>query len=131
MGDRPRVTGIGGAFFKARDPQALAAWYATHLGVPVEAQGPYAVFHWKDDPARDGGATVWAVFDEGSDYFGRADQRFMVNFRVADLDATLSALRAESVEVDERIEDGTTGKFGWIRDPEGNRIELWQPPERG
>jgi predicted enzyme related to lactoylglutathione lyase len=125
-----RVTGIGGVFFKSHDPAALAAWYAKHLGVPVEQQGPYAVFHWKTDPAHDGGATVWAAFEDSSDYFGSGEQRFMVNFRVADLDALLADLRREGVRVEDNVMADENGRFGWCTDLEGNRIELWQPPVR-
>lgn len=125
----PRVTGLGGVFFKARDPQVLGAWYREHLGLPVE-DGGYAVLQWRDhdDPARLG-STVWAVFDEGTDYLGAEKQRAMLNYRVADLDALLATLRREGVAVDEQVMEDENGRFGWITDPEGNRIELWQPPE--
>ena len=124
-----RVTGLGGVFFKSRDPQTLGAWYRRHLGVEVE-EGGWAVFRWREreDPSR-AGETVWALFDAGSDYFGRPDQRCMINYRVADLDRVLAELRAEGVSVDERVEATADGRFGWITDPDGNRIELWQPPE--
>ena len=124
-----RVTGLGGVFFKARDPQALATWYRERLGLPVE-DGGFAVLQWRehDDPARLG-STVWAVFDDKTDYLGPATQRAMINYRVADLDAVLGALRKEGVTVDEAVHSDENGRFGWITDPEGNRIELWQPPE--
>lgn len=123
------MTGLGGVFFKARDRKALAAWYRDHLGLPVE-DGGWAVLQWRahDDPAR-AGSTVWAVFDDTTDYFGAGGQRAMLNYRVADLDAVLAALRREGVTVDERVESTENGRFGWITDPEGNRVELWQPPE--
>ena len=126
---KPRVTGLGGVFFKAKDSQALAEWYRTHLGIPVE-DGGFAVLRWRehDEPSRVG-STVWAVFEDTSDYFGSAGQRAMINYRVADLDAVLSALRSEGVTVDENVQSDENGRFGWITDPEGNRIELWQPPE--
>jgi len=125
----PRVTGLGGVFFKARDEKALAAWYREHLGLPIE-DGGYAVLEWRDhdEPARLG-STVWAVFNEDTDYFGTPAQRAMLNYRVADLDAVLAALRREGVSVDEQVMSDENGRFGWITDPEGNRIELWQPPE--
>lgn len=124
----PRVTGIGGVFFKARDRAVLGEWYRSHLGIDVQ-EGGFAVFRWREemDPER-GGATVWSLFPEGTEYFGSKDQRTMINFRVADLDAVLGALRREGVTVDERLEETPEGRFGWITDPEGNRIELWQPP---
>ena len=123
-----RVTGLGGVFFKARDKAALADWYRRHLGIPVE-DGGWALFRWRDhaDPARPA-ETVWAIFEEKSDYFGSAGQRAMINYRVAELDAVLAGLRAEGVSVDDRVEETAEGRFGWITDPEGNRIELWQPP---
>ncbi len=120
-----RVTGLGGIFFRASDPVALAAWYATHLGLEVDAGFGSARFD--DDPARPG-FTLWSPFAEDTDYFGDADQRYMINFRVDDLHALLAQLRASGVWVDAHAEDGDFGRFGWIRDPEGTRIELWQPP---
>lgn len=125
----PRVTGLGGVFFKARDQKALAAWYREHLGLPVE-DGGWAVLQWRDhaDPKREG-STVWAVFEDSSEYFGSQSQRAMLNYRVADLDAVLGALRSEGVKVDDNVMSDENGKFGWCTDPEGNRIELWQPPE--
>jgi predicted enzyme related to lactoylglutathione lyase len=124
----PRVTGIGGVFFKARDRAVLGDWYRRHLGIDVQ-EGGFAVFRWRDekDPERTG-ATVWSLFPDDTEYFGATDQRAMINYRVADLDAVLVALRREGVTVDERLEETPEGRFGWITDPEGNRIELWQPP---
>lgn len=124
-----RVTGLGGVFFKARDANALGAWYREHLGVPVE-DGGFAVLPWRehDDPSREG-STVWAVFDESTDYLGAAGQRAMINYRVADIDAVLAELRREGVTGDDHVMEDDNGKFGWITDPEGNRVELWQPPE--
>ena len=128
MTTAPRVTGIGGVFFKARDRASLGEWYRRHLGIDVQ-EGGFAVFSWRDeaDPTR-GGATVWSLFPEDTEYFGSSSQRAMINYRVADLDAVLAALRREGVTVDERVEETPEGRFGWIADPEGNRIELWQPP---
>lgn len=124
----PRVTGIGGVFFKARDKEALAEWYRRHLDIAVEEAG-WALFRWRDhaEPEQPG-TTVWAIFEESSDYFGPSGQRAMLNYRVADLDAVLAVLRTEGVSVDEQVMESTEGRFGWINDPEGNRIELWQPP---
>jgi predicted enzyme related to lactoylglutathione lyase len=123
----PRVTGIGGVFLKARDREALGEWYRRHLDIDVQAGG-WALFRWRDheDPAH-AGATVWSLFPEHTEYFGTDGQRAMINYRVVDLDAVLDALRREGVTVDERVEETAEGRFGWITDPEGNRIELWQP----
>ncbi len=131
MNRTPRVTGIGGVFLKARDREALGAWYRRHLDIDVQ-QGGWALFRWRDheDPARPG-ATVWSLFPEHTEYFGTGGQRAMINYRVVDLDAVLAALRREGVTVDERVEKTEEGRFGWITDPEGNRIELWQPPPGG
>lgn len=119
-----RVTGIGGVFFKARDAEALRAWYKRHLEVDVQVWGG-AAFNWQDDPASARGVTVWSIAPETTEYY---PGRFMVNYRVADLDAVLAALRAEGCDVDAKTDDSEFGKFGWVTDPEGNRIELWQPP---
>jgi predicted enzyme related to lactoylglutathione lyase len=129
MVNKARVTGLGGVFFKAKDSKTLGDWYRTHLGIPVE-DGGFAVLRWRehDEPSKPG-STVWAVFEEKTDYFGKDEQRAMLNYRVADLDAVLTALRSEGVAVDENIMADENGKFGWCTDPEGNRIELWQPPE--
>ena len=118
-GSRQRVTGVGGVFFRAREPDALVAWYAEHLGVPVNDDG-YVIFAESRN-------TVWAPFDEDTDYWPAA-KHGMVNFTVRDLDAMLGQLRAANVEVDDKIEelDGI-GRFGWATDPEGNRFELWEP----
>ena len=126
-----RVTGIGGIFFKARDPRQLANWYAQHLGLPVAEYGA-AAFQW-DDPAEAGreAYSIWSLFPQDSEYFGTSTAPFMVNFRVDDLDALLAQLRQAGVPVDERVEESEFGRFGWIMDPEGNRVELWEPPARG
>jgi catechol 2,3-dioxygenase-like lactoylglutathione lyase family enzyme len=119
-----KVTGIGGIFFKAKDPDKLREWYRQHLGIEAESWGFH--FQWSDDPQKDGGTTVWSVFPDTSKYF---EPPFMINYRVADLAELLTALRAAGVEVDPKSgEDSEFGKFGWITDPEGNRVELWEPP---
>ena len=112
-----RVTGIGGVFFRARDPKALVDWYAEHLGVPV-TEG-YAIFPESRN-------TVWSPFTQDTDYWP-TEKQGMVNFTVRDLDAMLAQLRAAGVEVDEKVEDHEYGRFGWAIDPEGNRFELWEP----
>ena len=122
-----RVTGIGGIFFKAKDPDKLKAWYRTHLGVESESWG--AVFHWRDDPRSANGSTAWSIFPEQTKYFEPSTQSFMINFRVANLQELLDVLRAEGVDVDPKSgDDSDFGKFGWVMDPEGNRVELWEPP---
>lgn len=124
-----RVTGIGGIFFRSADPKALAAWYAQHLGVPVESWGG-AAFQWVTPQNPAGvGTTVWSPFASDTTYFGPGGRTFMVNFRVADLHALLAVLRDEGCEVDEKVEESEYGKFGWVVDPDGNRVELWEPPE--
>jgi predicted enzyme related to lactoylglutathione lyase len=125
IGENPRVervTGIGGVFFRARDPRALGAWYAENLGISLEDHGS-ALF-----TAEEGDQTVWSPFASDTDYFGRRDQQCMVNFRVRDLDAMRAQLREAGADVDDRVEDSEYGRFGWAADPEGNRFELWQPP---
>ena len=114
-----RVLGIGGYFLRAIDPAALAAWYRDGLGLDVDENGL-----WQPDA----GPTVFATFETETDYFGSRDQQTMLNFRVRDLDAMLAQLRANGADVVQEIQemDGV-GRFGWVIDPEGNRIELWQP----
>jgi predicted enzyme related to lactoylglutathione lyase len=117
---RQRVTGIGGVFFRARDPGALAAWYEEHLGVPRHDEETYAIFAESRN-------SVWAAFADDTDYWPAAKQG-MVNYTVEDLDAMREQLRAAGVEVDDATHeiDGI-GRFGWAVDPEGNRFELWEP----
>lgn len=123
-----RVTGIGGVFFKAKDPKALAEWYRVHLGMNVEAWGGVA-FRWAEDNASATGTTAWNPFGEDTSYFAPSTSSFMINYRVADLHALLAALRAEGCAVIDKVDESEYGKFGWVMDPEGNKVELWQPPE--
>ena len=120
-----RVQGIGGVFFRARDPQSLARWYEQHLGIPVEEWGGSVM------RAEAGDVTVWSPFKDDTEYFGPSGQQLMVNYRVRDVDAMLEQLRAAGVEVDDNRHEDENGRFGWAVDPEGNRIELWQPPAVG
>ncbi len=121
-----RVTGIGGIFFSAKDPAMLREWYKTHLGIDVQEWGGTA-FRWTDDKgAPVGGTTAWCVGD-GSQ-FAPGKSSFMVNYRVDDLHRLLQALRAEGCNVLEKVDESEYGKFGWVLDPEGNKVELWQPP---
>jgi predicted enzyme related to lactoylglutathione lyase len=123
-----RIVGIGGVFIKAKDPQALRAWYRTHLGMELEDWGGMA-FRWnRSDGPGEKGMTVWSVFEESSNYFAPSTASFMVNYIVKDLSDVLAVLRDEGCTVDEKTEESEYGKFGWVMDPEGNRIELWQPP---
>lgn len=124
-----RVTGIGGIFFKAQKPDELRRWYAAQLGVALDAD-QVSVIRWREDaqPERRG-STTWAIFDGDTHYFGASAQPYMINYRVADLEAMLAQLRAAGAAVDERVEQTPFGRFGWVTDPEGNRLELWQPPD--
>ena len=137
---KQKVTGIGGVFFKAADPKGLAEWYRDKLGVPVEDGQTYATFtagaggrsgtNGPEDNERGPThkeQTVWSTFPADTSYFDPSDSSFMINFRVSDLDAMLDQLRAAGAEVDENIEEFDYGRFGWAMDPEGNRIELWEP----
>jgi len=109
-----KITGIGGVFFKAQDAEALRRWYGEHLGIDVDPNWGGAQF----------ADTVWCIFKASSNYF---DKPCMINYRVSNLDAMLAQLRAAGVEVVDKIDESEFGRFGWAVDPEGNRIELWQP----
>lgn len=125
-----RVIGIGGIFFKANDPAKLAAWYKNHLDLNIEEWGG-ARFEKNAGaglkPKRQS-HMVWSPFAANTDYFKPSEKPFMINYRVHDLDALLGQLRREGVEVDPKTEKSEFGYFGWVMDPEGNRIELWEPP---
>ncbi|KAB2969825.1 MAG: VOC family protein [Thermoanaerobaculia bacterium] len=123
-----RVTGIGGIFFKAKDPVALRAWYKEHLGIDVQEWGG-AAFRWTDEVGNPtAGTTIWSIGGAASDSFAPSPSPFMVNYRVADLQGLLQALRSEGCEVLPKTDDSEYGKFGWVIDPEGNKVELWEPP---
>lgn len=114
-----RVLGIGGYFLRATDPEALGAWYRDFLGLDADEHGL-----WRQEA----GPTVFATFQSGTGYFGSPAQRTMLDFRVRDLDAMLAQLRAMGADVADEVQDmAGVGRFGWVTDPEGNRIELWQP----
>ena len=114
-----KVTGIGGVFFRARDPQILAAWYERHLGIDDIAKSV-----WRQEA----GSTVFAAFARDTDYFGRSEQQWMINFRVDDLDGMMAKLKAAGIKVETRAEwDSEVGRFCRIHDPEGNPVELWEP----
>ena len=123
-----RVTGIGGIFFKARNPDSLRAWYRTHLGIEVESWGGFA-FKWHSEQNPSGeGTTVWSIFKADTKYFEPSKSSFMINYRVADLHALVKVLRAEGCTVLDRIDESEYGKFAWVIDPDGNKVELWEPP---
>jgi predicted enzyme related to lactoylglutathione lyase len=119
-----KATGVGGVFLRAKDPDALYRWYEQHLGIPRSADG---AFMFMGEQAQ--GVTVFAFFPMETDYFGPGNKAVMINFRVDDLDGVLKRLRAAGVEVDARQEDYSYGRFGWFADPEGNRVELWEPKD--
>ncbi len=119
-----KAVGVGGVFFKAKDPKALSAWYAKHLGINPADEGSL-VFEGQASV----GMTVFAHFPEDSNYFGEKSQRSMINFRVDNLDELLAQLALEQVSIDPNRMDFSYGRFAWIRDPEGNRVELWEPAE--
>ena len=121
-----RVTGIGGVFLKAKDPEALAAWYRHHLGIEVEDWGG-TTFRWNEPPQPEG-VTIWSLFPATSRYFDPSLSPFMINYRVENLTELIALLRDEGCDVDEKVEESEHGRFGWVMDPEGNRIELWEPP---
>ena len=126
-----RVIGIGGIFFKAKDPEKLGAWYRKHLGIDVQDWGGASFTegaHAQLTPKRQA-YIVWSPFDAETEYFAPSEKPFMINFRVHDLAGVLSALRSEGVQVEEKTEESEFGKFGWVMDPEGNKLELWEPPE--
>jgi len=132
--DQTRVTGVGGFFFKAQNPAKLADWYRVHLGIALEAAGKgenapqFHPFEWREKDHPDTvGSTVWSIFPADTKYFAPSGAPFMINFRVANLERLLAQLRQEGVKVDDKIDDEANGRFGWAMDPEGNRIELWEP----
>jgi len=120
-----RVTGVGGVFLRTADPKATAKWYADNLGITLSDYGG-ASFSWKDDEP-DGGMTAWSTFPQDTKYFGESAQPFMINYRVDDLDGLVEKLTAAGVWIDPKREDHEYGKFAWIKDCDGNRVELWQP----
>lgn len=121
-----RVTGIGGVFFKTKDPQKVNNWYKQHLGINVGEYG--ATFQWleKDDPEKPG-TTAWSTFPDSTKYFRPSHKDFMINYRVENLAELLKELQKEGVEIVGEPEEFEYGKFAWIMDPEGNKIELWEP----
>jgi predicted enzyme related to lactoylglutathione lyase len=125
-----RVTGIGGIFLRAHDPKSLSAWYAKHLGIQLADYGG-ATFLWTDEIPATTGMTTWSLFPENSKHFGpgneKGPQQAMINYRVDNLEELLAQLAAENIPIDPDRQSADYGHFAWITDPEGNRIELWQP----
>jgi len=123
-----RVTGIGGIFFQAKDAPALRAWYQRHLGIDVQEWGGTA-FPWTDTAGKPvAGMTVWSISPDEGDPFAPGTAPFVVNYRVEDLHGLVKVLREEGCHVLDKIDDSEYGKFAWVIDPEGNKVELWQPP---
>ena len=119
-----RVTGLGGFFFKSKDPDQIKDWYKTHLGLPIDDYG--CSFWWKDKKGNDC-MTQWSPFKDDTEDFQPSKKQFMMNFRVENLHELLAILKEEGVTVVGEVEEYDYGKFGWILDPEGNKIELWEP----
>jgi predicted enzyme related to lactoylglutathione lyase len=122
----PRAVGVGGVFLRAADPKQLHAWYEEHLGIKRTDDGAFAFF--SEGPRE---MTVFAFFPRDTEYFGLSGQQAMLNLRVDDIDAVLEKLRSAGAIVDPKREDYDYGRFAWFSDPEGNRVELWQPPPPG
>lgn len=125
---KKRVTGIGGVFFKTEDPKKIKEWYGKHLGLPVDDYG--ASFQWIDIDHKDAtepAQTVWSPFKSDTEYFQPSQKQFMFNYRVENLVELLKVLKEEGVEIVGEMQEFSYGKFGWIMDPEGNKIELWEP----
>ncbi|MDE0957076.1 MAG: VOC family protein [Planctomycetota bacterium] len=123
-----KVVGIGGVFVRAKDRKALAGWYKDHLGLDIDDAWFGAILPGISEGQPDVGGGLWSAFEEETDYFGARENQFMVNFRVANRDAILNQLKNAGCNVDEKIGDNEFGHFCWVTDPEGNRVELWQPP---
>src|SRR3954471_9653119 len=123
-----QVTGIGGVFFKVKDPKAMAEWYRTTLG--IQSKGGYTDFTWRDkDHPEEMGHTAWRIFPTNTTYFGESSSSLMINYRVANLERMLEQLRRNGVKI-EKIDDYDYGRWAWMMDPEGNRIELWEPKRK-
>ena len=118
------ITGVGGVFFKAKDPKALAAWYRDVLGMPIETWGGAALRY---DAPKHPPKLGWSAFPASTNYFAPSTSAFMINYAVDDMDALVARLQTKGVEILKRADDGTNGRFAWILDPEGNKVELWEP----
>lgn len=122
-----RITGIGGVFFKSKgDGKALSAWYQKHLGLKLESWGG-AILKWPDDKADDRGLTVWSTAAHDTKWFNPSQSSFMINYRVDNLGELLDQLRAGGIDILQGPDSDDNGKFAWILDPDGNKVELWEP----
>jgi catechol 2,3-dioxygenase-like lactoylglutathione lyase family enzyme len=126
MSQPGRILGIGGIFFKSANPQQMQAWYGTHLGLTDGGHGVVLPWREHDHPEREQ-MTIWSIFPGNTTYFDPSPASFMVNYIVDDLDALLDRLAKEGVRIDPKRQDESYGRFAWIYDPDGNKIELWQP----
>ena len=125
-----RAIGVGGVFFRSRDPASLGEWFRKHLGLGIESWGETHGTSFKPSEMPANSFTVWSAFSSNTEYFGSASQAFMINLVVDDLDAALANVKAGGCEVIPDREEHDFGRFGWFVDPEGNRVELWEPPEK-
>jgi predicted enzyme related to lactoylglutathione lyase len=124
-----KVTGIGGIFMKTSDVAATRKWYQEMLGIDADPNWNGYAFQWREHDAPDTvGQTIWSLMPSTTKYFNPSTAPFMVNYRVKDVHAMIAQLRAAGAQVDDKIDESEYGKFGWVMDPEGNRIELWEPP---
>lgn len=130
-GNKGHVLGVGGIFFRSRDPRALGRWYAEHLGIAVESWGETQGTSFAPAQMPASGFTVWSVFPARTGYFGDPGQAYMINLVVDDLEQALQNVQAGGAEVLPEREDQDYGRFGWFVDPDGNRVELWEPPAEG
>lgn len=124
-----RVLGVGGVFFRSKDPARLGDWYAENLGFEIEAWGETRGTSFSPLEMPAGAFTVWSAFESATEYFGTSGQGYMINLVVDDLDAALARVEASGATVLEEREEHDFGRFGWFVDPDGNRVELWEPPE--
>ncbi len=124
---KKRVTGIGGIFFKTKDPKTTKDWYNKHLGLNTDQWG--STFWWKDKEGNDC-STQWSPMNEDTDYYEPSKKQFMINYRVENLEELLEELKKEGVEIVGEMQTFEYGKFGWIMDPDGNKIELWEPNDK-
>jgi len=126
-----RVTGIGGVFFKTEDPKKIKEWYGKHLGLPIDDYG--ASFRWIDIDHKDAAPalTAWSPFKSDTEYFQPSQKPYMFNYRVENLVELLKVLKEEGVQIVGEMQEFSYGKFGWIMDPDGNKIELWEPKDEG
>jgi predicted enzyme related to lactoylglutathione lyase len=124
-----RVLGVGGIFFRSRNPERLGDWYRENLGLQTEAWGTTHGTSFAPAEMPASSFTVWSAFESGTEYFGNSGQAFMINLVVDDLDAALRNVKAGGAKVLDAREEEDFGRFGWFVDPDGNRVELWEPPE--